>query len=133
MAENKFSKEKLEGADGDINDLKERIEKLEGMLEKEKSPESEKIVKQEIGDYIEETQSAPSFSAPVSTQDEADEISKFGPDQQVGALISLVFEKGLKQAVKVAKNLDNPAILDEFHDILIDRYYEEMKKRGIIK
>ena len=133
MAENKFLKEKIGGPEADIMGLKERVEKLEGIIDKEKTLESEKIVKKEIKDYIEETQNVPSFSAPVSTRDEAGEIAKFQPGQQVGALVSLVFEKGLSEAVKVAKNLENPAVLDEFHDVLVDRYYEEMIKRGIIK
>ena len=46
---------------------------------------------------------------------------------------SLVFEKGLDAAVSVAKQLENPAILDEFHDILADRYYKELVDKKIIK
>jgi hypothetical protein len=117
----------------EIEELKSRIEKLESELKKEKPPVQEKIVKREIKNYIEEVQKTPSFAPPVSTRDEAEEIAKFQPSQQVGALVSLVFQKGLSQAVSVAKQLDNPAILDEFHDILVDRYYKEMVKRGIIK
>ena len=51
----------------------------------------------------------------------------------MGALVSLVFEKGLDAAVSVAKQLENPAILDEFHDILADRYYKELVEKKIIK
>jgi hypothetical protein len=48
-------------------------------------------------------------------------------------LISLVFEKGLKEAISVARHLQNPAILDEFHDTLVDQFYEKLVREKIIK
>jgi len=44
----------------------------------------------------------------------------------------LVFEKGLKEAVDIVNKLNNPALLDAFHDGLVDCFYEELKKRKII-
>jgi seryl-tRNA synthetase len=118
----------------EIEKLRERLEKIEPHLEKEKTfEEKEKTIKQEIKNYLKELQKTPSFAPPVSTRDEVEEIKKFEPDQQVGALISLVFEKGLETAVSVARALDNPAILDEFHDTLVDRYYEILVEKGILK
>jgi len=48
-------------------------------------------------------------------------------------LVSLVFDKGLPQAISVATALNNQAILDEFHDILVDRYYQILIEKGILK
>ena len=118
----------------EIEALRERVEKLEAQLKKEKIPEEkEKIVKQEIKSYLRELQQMPSTAAPLATRDEANEIKKFPASQQVGVLISLVFEKGLPQAISVARALNNPAILDEFHDILIDRYYKILIEKEILK
>lgn len=118
----------------EIEVLRERVEKLEVRLEKEAIPEEkEKMVKQEIKEYLQELQQTPATAAPVATRDEADEIKKFPASQQVGVLISLVFEKGLSEAIAVAKNLNNPAILDEFHDVLVDRYYRTLIEKKIIK
>ncbi|PIR71844.1 MAG: hypothetical protein CO145_00155 [Candidatus Nealsonbacteria bacterium CG_4_9_14_3_um_filter_37_13] len=118
----------------EVLELRERIEKLEAQLEREKVPEEkEKMVKQEIKSYLQELQKTPSFAPPPATRDEAEEIAKFESSQQVGALVSLVFEKGLLEAISVANALDNPAILDEFHDTLVDRYYERLIKEGILK
>lgn len=118
----------------EIEELKAKVERLEARLEKEKAPEGkEKMVKQEIKTYLREIQQTPPTAAPLATRDEADEIKKFPPSQQVGALVSLVFEKGLKEAISVAKDLNNPAILDEFHDILADRYYKELVEKKILK
>jgi hypothetical protein len=70
---------------------------------------------------------------PLAIRDEAKEIKKFPTTQQVGTLISLVFEKGLPYAISVANALQNPAILDEFHDTLVDCYYNILLEKGILK
>ena len=121
----------------EIEALRERVEQLESQLKKEQPPVSpeaeEKAVKQEIKSYLQELQQIPATAAPLATRDEADEIKRFPLSQQIGVLISLVFEKGLEEAISVAKELNNPAILDEFHDILVDRYYKELIEGKIIK
>jgi len=117
----------------EIKELKKRIQKIEVEVQKAKPEVRERIIKEEIKKYLQELQETPSFAPPTYTRDEAKEISKFPPSQQVGALISLVFEKGLKEAISVARQLQNPAILDEFHDTLIDRFYERLVKEKIIK
>lgn len=118
----------------DIEQLKEKVEQLEAQLKKERAPEEkEKIVKQEIEKYLTKMQKMPTFAAPKVVRDETKEIKKFPSTQQVGALVSLVFDKGLKEAISVAKDLNNPAVLDEFHDILIDRYYKILIEKGILK
>ena len=118
----------------EIKELKERLEKLEAQLEKERVPEEkEKMVKQEIKSYLQELQQRPTFGSSLTSRDEAEEIAKFEPDQQVGSLISLVFEKGLPEAISVAQALNNPAILDEFHDTLVDHYYQLLIEKKILK
>jgi len=118
----------------EILQIKERLEKLEERLEKEKKiEEKERIIKKEIKTYLQDFQKSPSFAPPLQTRDETEEIRKLEPDQQIGALISLVFEKGLPRAIAIVSSLDNPAILDEFHDTLVDHYFELMVQKGIIK
>jgi seryl-tRNA synthetase len=117
----------------EIEKLKERIQEIESEVKKAKPESREKIIKQEIRKYLEELQETPSFASPTNVRDEVKEILKFPPSQQVGALISLVFEKGLKGAISVARHLQNPAILDEFHDTLVDQFYEKLVREKIIK
>jgi chromosome segregation ATPase len=136
MIEKNSQPEKMTpGAEVEV--LRERVEQLENQLKKESpslSPEKEeRAVRQEIKSYLKELQQTPTAAAPLAVRDEAREIKKFPPSQQVGALVSLVFEKGLEEAISVAKGIDNPAILDELHDILVDRYYGELVEKKIIK
>lgn len=136
MTGKNFQREKI-APGAEIEALKGRVEQLESQLKRERpsiSAESEQeAVKREIKSYLRELQQIPATAAPLATRDEAGEISKFPPSQQIGALVSLVFEKSLEEAIAVARQLDNPAILDEFHDILADRYYKELVEKKIIK
>ena len=134
MQENLPNKENLEFEKfSGIKELEKRIEKIETKLEKEKIPEKEKVIKKEIKTYLEKFQKMPVSSLPLVERDEVKEIKKFPAAQQVGALISLVFEKNLKKAISLARALNDPAILDEFHDVLVDRYYKILIEKKIIK
>ena len=136
MAEQPIPKISIEAGpkEEELAEIKEKIEGSAIDLEKEKTPEKEQAIKEQIKQYVQQAQPTDDNSQlPLSKRDEAREIKKFPEKQQINALISLVFEKGLKQAVSVARSIDNPAVLDEFHDVLIDRYFDELIKRKIIK
>jgi len=129
--------EALESDSLEIVELKKRIAELEyrarvgeGVVNE---AEQKQEVKREIKKYLEEAQQTPSSVTLATTREEVREIRKMEPSQQIGALVSLAFEKDLKTAVQVAKDTDNPAILDEFHDTLIDHYYQALIDKGILK
>lgn len=55
----------------EIEEIKERLEKLEAYLEKEKVPEEkERLVKEEIKSYLRELQETPAFAPPPAVRDE---------------------------------------------------------------
>lgn len=101
--------------------------------EKEQAFEDEEGVKTIVKERLRALQKMPAFALPRAKRDEVDEIIQFPVSQQVGALISLVFEQGLEQAIATAKALNNPAILDELHDTLVDQYWEQLVDKDIIK
>lgn len=117
----------------ELEGLREKIMEKGQDLQKEAPAEREKIIKQEIEEKLKEFQGQTMASVPLSDRDEADEISGFSKEDQVQALVSLTFEKGLKKAINVAKKINNPALIDSFHDTLIDRYYEMLVSQGVIK
>jgi len=49
---------------------------------------------------------------------------------QIKMLCDLAFEKGIDVAIEEAKKLDNPYILDEFHDSLVDELREKLIEKG---
>lgn len=63
----------------------------------------------------------------------AGELKLLGEEEQIKHLSDLAFRKGIGHAVEVAQNLDNPYLLDKFHDTVVDRLYQELVKRGMLK
>lgn len=62
---------------------------------------------------------------------EQDHIKQYAPE--VETLIQIAFEKGIVAAINAAKAKNDPHLLDDFHDALIDRFYQELVKAGKIK
>ena len=54
-------------------------------------------------------------------------------ERQIKLLTELAFEKGIPHSVEVAKRLDSPYILDEFHDALVDELYNKLIGEGKLK
>jgi len=125
--ENKQIKHESTGDALEIATLKTRLAQLEYRQTPEKTELSkETVIRQEIKDYIKEAQEISPVNSPRTTRDEAKEIAQFEPSQQLGALIDIALQKGMSHAVSVAKDLNNPAILDELHDTLVDQYYDKL-------
>lgn len=118
----------------EIGELDQAISRIGSRLEQEGSPEAERqqAIKDEIRNHLEKIKQTPDFAAPISTRDETRELTSLPSSQQVGALISLALEQGLSRATEVARSLNSPAILDEFRDTLVDHYYDDLRKKGII-
>ncbi len=51
---------------------------------------------------------------------------------EVEALVQIAFEKGVGIAIEEAKKRNDPHLLDDFHDALIDRFYQKLVKAGKI-
>lgn len=47
-------------------------------------------------------------------------------DNQVKNLCELAFQKGVGEAIKAAQELNNPYVLDELHDALVDNLYDRL-------
>lgn len=71
-------------------------------------------------------------AAPIGQQPAASAASQSPQaliaDEQVKTLCELAFQKGVEVALKAAQELNNPYILDEFHDVLVDELYERLIK-----
>lgn len=81
--------------------------------------------------------------APTSVSEEAPDsgqsqqqaqpaASDSDPQKQakIKELCQLAFEKGLDTAIEQAKKLNNPYILDEFHDALVGELYKQLIEQG---
>lgn len=63
---------------------------------------------------------------PAQIQKQSQQISALDPQNQVKSLCNLAFQKGLDFAIQTARNLNNPYVLDAFHDALVDELYKRL-------
>lgn len=61
---------------------------------------------------------------------DARNLRAYEKNQQLKALVDLAFAKGVAYAADVARRLDSPYLMDEFHDTLVDKLHKELVQRG---
>ena len=83
--------------------------------------------KELVGDEPTEPVDAPPTD---QVQEPVQQTNDNGVKNQVKVLSDIAFEKGLDAAIEEAKKLNNPHILDEFHDILVDELYKKLVEAG---
>ena len=52
---------------------------------------------------------------------------------KVEELVKIALEKSIEEAIKLAKAAENAALLDAFHDIMVDELYSHLVSRGKLK
>ena len=119
----------------EIVELGEKVEeKRKELLEKKEAEIHDKeLIRQVLEENIRKTKPVKSGLVMVPKSQRINTIKKIKTKpraKQVQLLIDLAFEKGVIHATDVAKKLDDPYILDEFHDALVDKFYDYLVKQG---
>ncbi len=65
-----------------------------------------------------------------SAKNDTERIKALEKNQQIKALVDLAFQKGVSYAVEIVRTLNNPYLLDEFHDVLVDKFRQELIEKG---
>ncbi len=125
----------------DIEEVGRRaIEKKKERLEKRKTKEQDKeIIKESIKEKTEKEQESKIASpaelttAPKKVVRRATQLKGEEKERQIKLLTDLAFEKGVIHATEVASKLDDPYILDEFHDTLVDELYKYLVEQDKLK
>lgn len=114
-------------------------EKIEGVPEREiERPEVPKKPEQPVErKAIRPEEAAPAAPAPApapaSSPEELKKIKGLSQPSQLKMLVEIAFDKGIHQAVYLARSLDNAYLLDEFHDAVIDELRERLVEAGKLK
>ncbi len=126
-----------------IADLERQIQEKKSVLEQspasgEALPSDKEILHEVIGERIQEhapefvpkIRSNSSSSAPTVSDDTP---SYYDPNlkDKVQNLVNIAFTKNIEEAIKFASG--NSALLDAFHDVLVDELYEALIERQKIK
>lgn len=122
--------------EAEIAELTKQIEAKRSILESERGIVEEKdAVRQVVGEKISEA--VPSFvPKAVSTKDDDNKSYLDSADEDttniINGLLEKVFSEGIATAIKYAE-MNDPYIIDAFHDALTDKMYEKLKAEGIVK
>lgn len=131
-----------DSAEQEILELEKRLAEKRAALGKGLSAEAlaktEKPLEQIIGQEKPAGSSAvlpPSMPVPTATlapqvKEKAGELKRYEKTQQLKGLIDIAFQKGISYAVDVAREMDNPFLMDELHDVLVDELRKELIDRG---
>ncbi len=121
----------------EIVELEKKLaEKKKELAEKKEVEKPDKEIIKEVLKEKTEMPQAPKVkptAVPSSVIKTTKRIKAKSKERQVQLLTDLAFEKGVIHATGVAKGLDDPYILDEFHDTLVDELYDYLIKQGKLK
>ena len=117
--------------------LQEKRASLEGDAAVEEMPSDRELLAEIVGEQIAEEQgTAPApepTSQPPAPVQQTDATAPSPVTQQVRQLVDAAFSQGLKSAIGQAVKTNNAALIDAFHDTLVDDLYNELVSRNIIK
>lgn len=112
---------------------KAEVLKQPDFREKEITKEEERdLLKEAMSEYLEKAQPPTPAQQKVVIQ-KVQQIKTEPKERQIQLLTDLAFEKGIPHAIEVAKRLESPFLLDEFHDALIDELYNKLIEEGKLK
>jgi len=101
----------------------EAHEQFEGTPSQE---DSRKIVHDTIGKHIQQQKVDDPADLPDAFADLEDD------KKQVEELVHIAFDRGIGDAVRVARTLRDPRVLDDFHDTLTDHFFDRLVVAGVI-
>lgn len=119
------------------NYLDEIVAEIEKRHEKtgDVSPTPEKhkeAIRSIVGEKLgKQAPQQPAVSMPIDDEDKSYNKPELKP--AVGELIGIIFEKDLDAAIAEVQSQNNPALLDAFHDALVDKLYDQLIQTGKLK
>lgn len=128
--------------ESEIAQLQQAIEEKRRILESEHgvTREDKDLVRDVVSSHIynKTPTMTPAASTPAATSSAKPKTVSYLDTldeeqvEKLNTLINAVSEKGIKKVIEEAKQAD-PFILDAFHDALVDKLYDELKSRGVVK
>ena len=119
--------------------LQEKKADLGQQLEQSESLPDKEILRQVVGEKIQQHMSgqagAPVYIPKPAPQAQTDDVGSVLPElkDKIQELVNRVFQNSLEQGIKEAVKSDNPALIDAFHDVLVDQLYDTLLERKKIE
>src|SRR3989344_9418743 len=96
--------------------------------ETKETPSDKEILRDIVGQQIQ--QNAPSYVPKPAPQSD-DDTDAVLPElrDKVQELVNLIFQGSLEQGVKEVVKSNNPALIDAFHDVIVNQLYDALVER----
>ncbi len=127
----------------EIQALQQQLKEKKGALQEtqpappEEMPTDKEVLRRVIGERIKEQapdyQPVPSPAAPTVPAPGAPAYLDPALQPQVQRLVAVAFSKGLQVAIKEAVGTQNAALIDAFHDVMVDQLFDELVKRKLVE
>ena len=116
--------------------LQEKKANLGQQPEQNESSPDKEILREVIGEKIQ--QHAPAYVPKPIQQAQTDDTDSIPTElkDKIQELVNHVFQNSLDRGIKEAVKSKNPALIDAFHDVLVDQLYDallERKKLELVK
>lgn len=102
---------------------------LEQQPEQKESSSDKEVLKQIIGEKIQ--QHAPTHVSKPASQAPTNDSGIIPAElkNKIQELVNIVFKNSLDKGIKEAVRSKNPALIDSFHDVLVDQLYDILLER----
>lgn len=102
---------------------------------KDTIPSEKEILRQVVGEKIQQQMPQFKISSQGSSPTDDNLPSYLDPQlkDKIQGFINVTFAQSLEHGIKEAIRSDNPAILDAFHDVLVDELYNALLERKKIE
>ncbi len=109
--------------------LQEKRANLEQQPEQKESLPDKEILRQVVGEKIQ--QHMPQYVPKPTPPQDDNNVSYLATElkDKIQELVNHVFQGSLEQGIKEAVNSKNPALIDAFHDVLVDQLYDTLLER----
>lgn len=124
--------------DQEIGQMEQALEAKRAELDNQQHPKE--VLREIVGEKLlnKDGQPTPEVERPgadveTSAGTEAQREGNFGTGTAVQQLVNKAFSSSIEAAVEEAKATNNAALIDAFHDALVDELYDVLVERGKIK
>ena len=123
----------MENIEQEIVQLKQRLKEKRASLEQnqetKETPSDRELIREVVGEQIQ--QHAPQYVPKPAGQTQSDGADSIPAElkDKIQELVNIVFQNSLEQGIKEVAKLKNPALIDAFHDVLVDQLYDTLLER----
>ena len=109
--------------------LQEKKANLGQQPEQKELPPDKEVLRQVVGEKIQ--QHMPQYVPKPTPQTQTDDTGSVPLElkEKIQELVNHVFQNSLDQGIKEAVKSKNPALIDAFHDVLVDQLYDTLLER----